>query len=197
MPTQPTLDGLYNRFVHLVAAQNQIPDGSFADLENVIWLPWDSALNRASNIQVPLTVVSSLNSSSMVWSPTTVLATSGHAGAWVAKPGGGVTQVNEIVRQINQRCLGIADPVTNSVVQRVEMNDREFGAMRVYTPGSTDPLSINNFPLYVDPDHDGLLEAVPFVIYVNSSFVPNPSTDGGLVLVRLNNAGLDESSRPW
>lgn len=197
MSTSPTLDGLYGRFTHKVAAQNQIPDSSFADLENVVWLPADSAVNRASNISVPLTVVSSVNSSSMVWSPATVLASSGHAGAWIARPGGGITQINELVRQINQRCVGSADPVTNSVIQRAEMIDREFGALRVYTPGFTDPLSINNFPLYIDPDHSGLLEPTSFIFYVNMDFVPNLATDGGLVLVRLNNAGLDESSRPW
>ena len=136
----PTLQGLEGRFIHKVAAKNQLPNTGGGQ-DNVVWLQIDpGGVQRTSSITLPEIAVDGVLSSEMEWDPIAQVAASSNFGAWqtlqVANEHpywGRVTTAHHLVRQINQRQgLGAGD--SDPIVVKCSLLDQLGASVWDYFP---------------------------------------------------------------
>lgn len=200
----PSLQGLMGPFIHSLAAKNQIPDaGTGGDgQDNVLWLPIEpGGVPRTSEVTLPYLTVGDFSTAEMEWDPTIVIAASGHPGGWITRLSphpfwGLVTTVHGLVIQINQR-QGLSPVVSGDIVTRCSLIDQKAATVWDFFPGATPLNSQANFPLFWDDDGDHTWEPRGVRITLSTTHTPPALVDNGRVLIRLNNAGLDEAPSPW
>ena len=196
----PTLQGLEGRFIHKVSVSNMLSPGGMGGGDNAIWLPIEpGGSRRTSSTTLPQLIVDGVNSSEMQWDPAAVVAGSGTPGGWVTlDPSnehpywGRVTTVHNLIRQINQR-QGIGALDSDAIVARADLIDQADALIWTFVPGATGILAQPNFPLFFDDDQDGLIEPRAVRLTLRTTHTPLPGVDGGRIVLRLNNLGLDEA----
>ena len=144
---------------------------SSADQANSIQL----VENRGNAISIPIMEADGVNTREMIWNDTT------HK--W-QNNAGTPTRISEIIRHINDRCLG-SSTLNDTVVTRVEAIDADTGNLFVFVPGTTSTSTDNNFEIIIE-DQEGDYESRGFTMFLQANANAG-SNDGGEVWIRFNN----------